>query len=101
MLQYIFFWRGRFNTPVRPSCHSCPPITADTAVFSYLLACLLTAGPRLVLAFVGGHELLGATCRPLSPRQVLRPLAPFIAASTVTFYLVNQMQDLAVRCTYH
>lgn len=36
-----------------------------------------------------------------SPRQVMKPLAPFMAASAVTFYLVNQMQDLGVRCTSH
>ncbi|KAG8216390.1 hypothetical protein J3R82DRAFT_6494, partial [Butyriboletus roseoflavus] len=28
---------------------------------------------------------------------VVRPLAPFIAASGITFYLVNKMQDLGVR----
>ncbi|KAG6379612.1 hypothetical protein JVT61DRAFT_10121 [Boletus reticuloceps] len=27
----------------------------------------------------------------------MRPLAPFIAASTITFYLVGQMQELGVR----
>ncbi|KAN0085771.1 ATP synthase j chain domain containing protein [Tylopilus felleus] len=43
MLQYIFFWRGRFNTPV------------------------------------------------------IRPMAPFLAASAITFYLVGQMQELGVR----
>ncbi|KAF9787810.1 ATPase, F0 complex, subunit J [Thelephora terrestris] len=31
------------------------------------------------------------------PTPVARPLWPFIAASTVTFYLVSKMQDLAVR----
>jgi hypothetical protein len=33
--------------------------------------------------------------------QVLRPMAPFLAASTITFYLVSKMQDMGVRCTLH
>lgn len=63
MLQYIFFWRGRFNTPVR--------FSSLRSRFSH---------------FISG--------------QVVKPLAPFIAASAVTFYLVNQMQDFGVRCMY-
>ncbi|KIK79424.1 hypothetical protein PAXRUDRAFT_161335 [Paxillus rubicundulus Ve08.2h10] len=31
------------------------------------------------------------------PTPVLKPMAPFIAASAVTFYLVSQMQDMGVR----
>ncbi|KAH7920368.1 hypothetical protein BV22DRAFT_808432 [Leucogyrophana mollusca] len=31
------------------------------------------------------------------PTPVLRPMAPFLAASTITFYLVSKMQDMGVR----
>ncbi|KIJ66639.1 hypothetical protein HYDPIDRAFT_109753 [Hydnomerulius pinastri MD-312] len=31
------------------------------------------------------------------PTPVLKPMAPFIAASAVTFYLVSKMQDMGVR----
>ncbi|KAF9652728.1 hypothetical protein BDM02DRAFT_3088764 [Thelephora ganbajun] len=31
------------------------------------------------------------------PTPVAKPLWPFVAASTVTFYLVSKMQDLGVR----
>ncbi|KIP01774.1 hypothetical protein PHLGIDRAFT_96682 [Phlebiopsis gigantea 11061_1 CR5-6] len=31
------------------------------------------------------------------PTPVLKPMWPFIAASTVTFYLVSKAQDLGVR----
>ncbi|KAL5529468.1 hypothetical protein ACEPAG_5453 [Sanghuangporus baumii] len=31
------------------------------------------------------------------PTPVLKPMAPFIAASAVTFYLVSSLQDMAVR----
>ncbi|KAG2351475.1 hypothetical protein BDR07DRAFT_1098122 [Suillus spraguei] len=32
---------------------------------------------------------------------VLRPMAPFLAASVVTFYLVSKMQEMGVRCTLY
>jgi hypothetical protein len=28
-------------------------------------------------------------------------MAPFLAASVITFYLVGKMQDMGVRCTLH
>ncbi|KAH7886318.1 ATPase, F0 complex, subunit J [Phlebopus sp. FC_14] len=31
------------------------------------------------------------------PTPVLKPMAPFLAASAITFYLVSTMQDLGVR----
>ncbi|KAI6125710.1 ATPase, F0 complex, subunit J [Pisolithus croceorrhizus] len=31
------------------------------------------------------------------PTPVLRPMAPFIVASGITFYLVKTMQDMGVR----
>jgi len=33
--------------------------------------------------------------------QVLRPMAPFLLASTITFYLVSKMQDMGVHCMLH
>ena len=32
--------------------------------------------------------------------QVLKPMWPFIAASSITFYLVSKAQDMGVRCAY-
>ena len=61
----------------------------------FLISCLFLHRWPVKQTFLGSRTL------GRSPRQVLRPLAPFIAASTITFYLVNQMQDLGVRCTYH
>lgn len=31
-------------------------------------------------------------------KQVAKPLWPFVAASTITFYLVSKMQDAGVKC---
>lgn len=32
--------------------------------------------------------------------QVAKPMAPFIAASALTFYLVGSLQDMGVKCMF-
>ncbi|KAG0691789.1 ATPase, F0 complex, subunit J [Suillus ampliporus] len=46
------------------------------------------------MAFLGLRKWSTPAC---SISRVLRPMAPFLAASAVTFYLVSKMQEMGVR----